>query len=117
MTGLYSAQNPSHDLTIADRYFSLSQLERETWQTETQCRDLIVEHVRQLREQGDDERAQELWDKLKEGAISMPDAIYTADSGVTVAYEVTTSNYGDAEIEAKEEAAEALGAIIEFERV
>lgn len=113
----YNAQNPAHDLTIADRYFSLSVTERETWQTETQCRDLLAEHIQQLRNQGDEDRVAEIWDKLKEGAISMPDAIYTSDSGVVVAYEVVTGNYGQEDIEAKEEAAETLGAIIEFERV
>ena len=35
LTRLYSAQNPAHDLVLADRYFSLSESERETWQTET----------------------------------------------------------------------------------
>lgn len=117
MTHLYCAQNPAHDLALADRYFSLSVTERETWKTETQCRDLLNEHIRQLRDQGAEERAAELWDRLTAGQLSMPDAVYAADSGVVVAFEVTTDSYGREEIAAKEEAAEALGATIEFERV
>lgn len=117
LTHLYSAQNPAHDLALADRYFSMSETERATWQTESQSRDAFAEHIRQLQDQGEAERVQELWDKLQEGQISMPDCVYTTDSGVTVAYEVITNNYGQAEIEAKEEAAETLGASIEFCRV
>lgn len=71
---LYSAQNPAHDLVLADRYFSLSESERETWQTETQSREIINAHIQQLREQGDEEHARELWDKLQNGRLSMPDA-------------------------------------------
>ena len=38
---LYSAQNPAHDLVLADRYFSLSESERETWQTETDRKSVV----------------------------------------------------------------------------
>lgn len=113
---LYSAQNPAHDLVLADRYFSLSESERETWQTETQSREIINAHIQQLREQGDEEHARELWDKLQNGRLSMPDAVYTRSDGVSVAFEVVTNNYGQAELEAKEQAAEALGAEIEIQK-
>lgn len=112
----YCAQNPAHDLALADRYFSLSQTERETWRTESQSREDVSTEIRQLREQGEEERAGELWAKLQEGRLSMPDAVYTREDGVSVAFEVTTGNYGNEEITAKEEAAEALGAEIEFSR-
>lgn len=112
----YCAQNPAHDLALADRYFSLTQTERESWRTENQSREDVHAGIRQLREQGEEERAGELWAKLQEGRLSMPDAVYTRSDGVSVAYEVTTSNYGQEEITAKEEAAEALGAEIEFSR-
>lgn len=112
----YCAQNPAHDLALADRYFSLSQTERETWRTEGQSREDVYSEIRQLREQGEEERAGELWAKLQEGQLSMPDAVYTREDGVSVAFEVTTGNYGNEEITAKEEAAEALGAEIEFSR-
>lgn len=113
---IYCAQNPAHDLVLADRYFSLSQTERETWRTESQSREDVSTEIRQLREQGEEERAGELWAKLQEGRLSMPDAVYTREDGVSVAFEVTTGNYGNEEITAKEEAAEALGAEIEFSR-
>lgn len=116
MTHLYSPQNPAHDLTLANRYFSLSEAERETWRTESQSRDTLEEHIRQLRDQGEEERAEQLWEALRSGALSMPDAVYTSSEGITVAFEVITGNYGQVELEAKEEAAEALGASVEFVR-
>ena len=111
---IYSAQNPAHDLPLTTRYLSLTEHERATWKTETQCRDILLGHIRQLRNQGEEERAGELWEKMREGHISMPDALYTASGGVSMAFEVVTDSYGQAEIEAKEEAAEALDAQIEF---
>ena len=113
---LYNAQNPAHDLCLSDRYHAISPEERATWKTESECRDIFTEHIQQLRDQGEEERAQELWDMYQDGRISMPDAIYTRSDGVTVAYEVITNHYGEAEISAKEEAAEALGATIEYYR-
>ena len=53
---------------------------------------------------------------MQEGLLSMPDAVYTREDGVSVAFEVTTGNYGNEEIAAKEETAAALGAEIEFTR-
>lgn len=113
----YVAQSPVHDLGLAGRYFSLTQAERETWQTEAQCRDILAEHIRQLQDQGEEERARELWDRLSDGQLSMPDGIYTSEIGQVIGVEVITSNYGEAEIAAKEETAGALGAEIEFTRV
>ena len=111
---LYNAQNPAHDLCLSDRYHAISPEERATWKTESECRDIFTEHIQQLRDQGEEERAQELWDQYQDGRISMPDAMYTRSDGVTIAFEVITNNYGEAEISAKEEAAEELGATIEY---
>lgn len=101
-------------MPLTTRYLSLTEHERATWKTETQCRDILLGHIRQLRNQGEEERAGELWEKMREGHISMPDALYTASGGVSMAFEVVTDSYGQAEVEAKEEAAEALDAQIEF---
>lgn len=117
MPHIYGAQSPKHDLALSERYFSLSDSERSTWRTEGELRDAFREHIRQLEEQGEQERAQELLDKLQERAVSMPDASYTTETGVDIAYEIVTNNYGEAEIESKETAAEELGLSIEFQRV
>ena len=102
MTHLYSAQNPGHDLAIADRYFFLTPEERDT--------------IPQLRDQGEEERAEELWNKLQDGLLSMPDAIYQPQSGPEICFEVVTNSYGQEEIQAKEDTAQALGMDIEFTR-
>ena len=47
----------------------------------------------------------------------MPDAVYTRSDGVSVAVEVVTNNYGQEELEAKEQAAEALEAEIELHKI
>lgn len=117
MSRPYVAQSAHHDLALAERYFSLSETERATWRTETQCRADLERHLVELRDRGAEEQSRALWDKLEEGRISMPDATYTTDSGISIAYEVVTNNYGEAEIQAKEEAAEALGAEIEYTKV
>lgn len=108
MSEMYRPQSITHDMGVADRYFSLTQQERDSWQTETEARTLFEAHIEQLREQGDEERANELWDKLREGAISPPDAIYTNTQGVQVAFEVITNNYGEEEISEKLEFIEEM---------
>lgn len=108
MSEMYKPQSVTHDMGVADRYFLLTQQERESWQTETQARSLFEAHIEQLREQGHEQRANELWDKLREGAISPPDAIYTTKQGVHVAFEVVTNNYGQEEISEKLEFIEEL---------
>ena len=117
MPHLYSARSPGHDLALAERYFSLSPEGRESWRTEGELRDSFREHIRQLEDRGEQERAQELLDKLWEGAVSMPDASYASEGGVEIAYEVITNNYGEAEIEAKEVASEELGLELELHRI
>lgn len=89
---IYNVQNPAHDLPLTSRYLSLTGQERATWKTETQCREELLGHIRQLRDQGEAERARELWEKMREGRISMPDAIYTASGGVSMAFEVVTDS-------------------------
>lgn len=117
MTHLYSAQNPAHDLAISDRYFSLTPEERDTWKTESECHDIFAEHIRQLRDQGEEARAGELWNKLQEGLLSMPDAIYQPQGGPAICFEVVTYSYGQEEIQTKEDTAQALGLDIEFIKI
>jgi len=70
-----------------------------------------------MRQQGEEERAKLLWESLQDNKLSMPDAVYTTDSGVVVAFEVVTVHYGREEIVAKETAAHCIGADkIEFVR-
>lgn len=95
------AQSLSHDLGIANKYFSLSEGERETWRTETELRREFEEQLNNLRYK-DYERYEILREQLNDREISMPDCVYTTEQGVEVAYEVVTNSYGRAELEAKE---------------
>ena len=98
----YHAQSPIHDLTIANKYFSLPDHLRETWMNETEVRDLFLEHLNQMAEQGEVQTAKMYEDMLQRGLISCPDGLYTNEQGVQVCYEVLTNNYGTEELQAKE---------------
>lgn len=103
----YQSQSIIHDCQIADKYFSLSEQERDTWKTETELREQFYEKLEQLREQ-DYNRYQELYDQYQNREISMPDCSYITETQIEVFYESVTNNYGQAELEAKERAVEVL---------
>lgn len=113
----YHAQSPKHDISIANKYFSLSERERETWKTETELRENFAQKLRQLKEQGEEETAKLYEEMLEKGLISMPDASYEAENGIQVAYEVITNNYGKQELQAKEAYVEVVKCKYEVERV
>jgi DNA-binding HxlR family transcriptional regulator len=98
----YHAQSVKHDLDIANKFFSLSDSQRDTWKTETELRDRFEERIQEIRDQGDEDTAKMYEDMLNQGLISMPDASYETEDGVEICYEVITNNYGEAELQAKE---------------
>lgn len=102
LRGHYHAQSPKHDLALANKYFSLSEQQRDSLMTETQIRDLFIEKLQSMRDQGQEELSKRYEDMLNRGLISMPDALYTNDQGIQVSYEVITNNYGKEELQAKE---------------
>lgn len=82
---------------------------------ERQARDMIEDHLAQYREQGDFERYHQLQEQLEQGKMSMPDFIYRDSStGEMVCIEITTSSYKEADLTAKEIAADELGMAIQF---
>ncbi|HBH3653212.1 TPA: replication-relaxation family protein, partial [Clostridioides difficile] len=97
----YSAQSAKHDLKIADKYCTLTQKEQDSVKTETEIRYRMVEEIGKLKEQDfkEADRWAEMWDNKQ---LSAPDMVYTTESGVEIAYEVITNNYGVEEIQAKE---------------
>lgn len=109
------AQSLIHDLGISDKYFSLTEKEQSTWQTETQLRDQLQEQINELRNLEVD-RYNELIEMMERREISVPDCSYTI-GGVTITYEVVTNSYGRAELQAKEEYANVMGTSIEYGRV
>lgn len=98
----YHAQSATHDLSIANKYFSLSEDQKQTWVTETELRYRFEAKLQELKDQGQEETARTYEEMLEKGLISMPDASYTSENGVEVSYEVITSSYGRQELQAKE---------------
>lgn len=103
----YMAQSVKHDMNISNRYFSLSEQERETWKTETEIREKFLEELERIREQ-DQVKARDIEDELRDRQISMPDCSYTLETGIEVYFESVTNSYGQEELEAKERAIEIL---------
>ena len=103
----YKEQSIVHDLKIADRYFSLSENERESWRTETQIRSEFTEKLQEIRSQ-DYDRYQQILEDIREGLYSMPDCAYTTETGIEIYFEATTSNYSQIELEAKERVIEIV---------
>lgn len=114
--GFYHSQSGAHDLAIANKYFSLTPDERDSFLTEKQARSIFREHVDELRSQGRSQEADHLSALLKSGQITMPDALYRSGEKL-VAFEVVTSSYGRAEIASKEAFVEAIGAEADFVRI
>ncbi|NOW87977.1 hypothetical protein B0H39_006008, partial [Clostridium beijerinckii] len=63
------AQSLYHDVAISDKYFSLTQEQRDTWKTETTMRRELNEELEHLRED-DYDRYEEITHKIERGEIS-----------------------------------------------
>lgn len=109
------AQSLNHDLGIANKYFSLTEEQRETWRTETELRNLFEEQLNNLYKT-DYDSYQEIREQLDTRQISMPDCSYVTEQGIEVAYEVITNSYGITELQAKERYIEITKMQYETER-
>lgn len=87
-----------HNLDVANKYLSLSREERQSVLNEREVRELVQERIYEIENKIERDQAQEL---LDQGKMSMPDMVYVTEEGVTTAYETTTNNYGEEEIQAK----------------
>lgn len=103
-----------HNIDVADKYFSLSQSERETVLNEREVRELVQEQINSIEQQQDRDRYQQM---LDEGRMSMPDMVYKSETGTVIAYETITNNYNETEIRAKEETCEFLKIELETNKI
>lgn len=110
------AQSVPHDNAISDKYFSLTDSQRDTWKTETQLRNEFNERLEELRER-DYIKYNKISNMQENKEISVTDASYVETTGVTVTYEVETNNYGQAEINAKTEFSRFMELKLEERRV
>lgn len=113
----YQSVSPQHDITIADKYFSLGEHERSTWMTESEIRSEFLAHIEDLRNQGDVARADQLEDAYKSRDISAVDAVYETEEGIRIGYEVATNSYGHAELQAKAEFVQVMKLKYEPQRI
>ncbi|MEG2848177.1 MAG: hypothetical protein RR904_05365 [Bacilli bacterium] len=105
-----------HNIDVANKYLNLEKEERETVLNERELRDMFLEKLEEIRDH-DQERYDQLYEQLEQGQISMPDIAYTSVEGVQMAFETVTDNYGNAEIQAKEEACTVLELNLKINRI
>ena len=96
--GIYRSKSIIHDLAMYDRYYSLTNKERESVKTETQLRrELeVMYHKGEVTEE-----------EYKN--ISCVDFSYTSRTGEVVGFEVITKNYTNAEIQSKQDYCSVVG--------
>lgn len=94
-------QSVEHDSIISDKYFELTENYRKSWRTETDIK-LVLEKYSYLQKE------------YKE--YSSTDAFYVRSDGKKIGFEVVTSNYTRASIQAKRNCCELLGLIYEERR-
>ncbi|MGL4991300.1 MAG: hypothetical protein ACRC57_09120 [Sarcina sp.] len=96
----YNAQSINHDLGISNKYFSLTEDQRETWKTETELRQEFEEKLQEIKI-SDYERYEEINKMLEEKLISTPDCSYEIEAGVEEIFEVITNSYSEIQIQSK----------------
>lgn len=107
-------QHERHNLDVAAKYLSLSPEERATVMNEREVRELVESKIYEIENKQERDHYKEL---LDQGAMSMPDIIYTLETGVTMAYETTTNNYGEEDIIAKQETCTFIKAELELHKI
>lgn len=105
----YRSSSVQHDLALSQRYFQATTEQQHGWLTEKDWKDRFEQYVEQLREQQQYDQADELEKMREQNLISFADGGYVTEETV-VAIEIVTSNYGQAEIEAKTEFAQVMNA-------
>ena len=103
----YKSQSIIHDCKLSDRYFSLTEKERESWQTENELRDRFFQKLEGIKIE-DNQRYNELYNQYQNREISMPDCSYQAETGIEVFYESVTNSYKQIDLIAKERAVEVI---------
>ena len=104
----YSRQTAStdHDTRLFKEYTQLKPNERMSCMSETQTRDLYAETIKQ------DQATAEL-----EKMLSVPDIVYTTETGETVAIEAITENYNEIRTEMKVSYCQIINAELKMVRV
>lgn len=108
------SQSVRHNLDVANKYLSLTEKERETALNERELRQVVQQRINAIEDLKERDRYQEMLDN---GRLSMPDITYTTEEGTTICYDTITNNYGETEIQAKEETCTFLKAEMELNKI
>lgn len=110
-TPYVSAFAPKHNARLASVYASLTKEEQAGWITEKEVARLYEERLDYIREHDHDR-----WEQLREQQWSPPDAavVNTTTGEIEMLIEVTTGNYGEAELEMKLCCSQVLDTEISF---
>lgn len=96
----YNAQSINHDLGISNKYFSLTEEQRETWKTETELKQELEERLQEIKI-SNYERYEEINKMLEAKLISTPDCSYEIETGIEEIFEVITNSYSEVDIQCK----------------
>ena len=103
--GIERTQSPAaivHNCKVAETICSLNKKEIDSIKPEWQVRDQMLEAIEKLRDEGEIDRYDEYMEMLREDKLSAIDFTYVSSSGVECGVEITTNNYGEEEIESKD---------------
>lgn len=93
---------------------NLSKKELDSVMSERELKPFIESRLQEYLDKQEHDHYQELIDALKNNQLSMPDIIYRTEQGTFEAIEVTTDNYGNAEIDSKIMTCELLSIEVTF---
>lgn len=109
--GNASAHNSKVSEYLADH---LSKRELDSVISERELQPFIESRLQEYLDRQEHDHYQELVDALKNNTLSMPDIIYRSEQGTYEAVEITTDNYGNAEIDSKAMTCELLSIEVTF---
>lgn len=93
---------------------NLSKKELDSVMSERELKPFIESRLQEYLDKQEHDHYQELIDALKNNQLSMPDIIYKTEQGIFEAVEITTDNYGNAEIDSKIMTCELLSIEVTF---
>ena len=110
----YCAQHSEHDVALQRQYSQLSKEQQNNWINENQFRQIVQNRINEL--PNSDDRAY-YQNEFNQGNMSMPDGGYFTSTGTIECIEIITNNYGQIDIEHKQNTIDFLGASCNFIKI
>ena len=107
----YHSQSIAHDIMLSYKYIQIhKENENIIWKNEEDLKSIKRDMIKELKEQGNYERMEQL------ERMSVPDSLYIND-GISIGYDVVTDNYSNMDIQLKEEFCNEVGASFQTDRI